>query len=67
VWARRNIALETCPVSYISAESLGMVEEFLVRRRLRTMPYEGLTSRQVEAFLILERELANEMSNGQHK
>ena len=32
VWARKTVALETCPKSYITAESEALVEEFLVRR-----------------------------------
>ncbi len=31
VWARRDVALRTCPKPYITAESQTLVEEFLVR------------------------------------
>jgi hypothetical protein len=43
-----------------------LVEEFLVRRRLRGMDFAELSARQVEAFVILERTLAAEMNHGQH-
>ncbi len=66
VWARKHIALETCPKSTITAESQSLVEEFLVRRRLRALGWEGLSARQVEAFVILEKALAAEMEDGQH-
>jgi hypothetical protein len=66
VWGRKDIALETCPKSTITAESQSLVEEFLVRRRLRALDWEGLSARQVEAFVILEKALAAEMDNGQH-
>ncbi len=66
VWARKRVALKTCPKSYVTAESMGLVEEFLVRRRLGVREIDGLTARQVEAFVILERELAAEMNDGQH-
>jgi hypothetical protein len=66
VWARADVATETCPKSYITAESVGLVEEFLVRRRLGGMKFEELTARQVEAFLILEKALAKEMKHGEH-
>jgi hypothetical protein len=66
VWARKRVSLTTCPTSYITAESQGLVEEFLVRRRLGGIDWRELTARQVEAFLILERELTLEMSDGQH-
>jgi len=42
----------------ITAESQTTVEEFFVRRRLGLMNEEHLTARQVEAFAILEKELA---------
>ena len=66
VWARRGIALSACPKSYISAESLTLVEEFFVRRRLGGMNFAELSARQVEAFVILEKALATEMNDGQH-
>jgi len=66
VWARADVATETCPKSYITAESAGWVEEFLVRRRLGGMKFEELTARQVEAFLILEKALTREMKHGGH-
>jgi hypothetical protein len=40
----------------VTAESLGLVEEFLVRRRLGGLDFDELSARQVEAFLILEGE-----------
>jgi hypothetical protein len=66
VWARADVAIETCPKSYITAESVGFVEEFLVRRRLGGIKLDELTARQVEAFLILDRALAKEMKHGEH-
>ncbi|MEI9972407.1 MAG: hypothetical protein WDO73_10350 [Ignavibacteriota bacterium] len=61
VWARRNVSLNTCPKTYISAESSTLVEEFFVRRRLLGFDEKVLSARQVEAFLILEGELAAEL------
>jgi hypothetical protein len=37
------------------------VEEFFIRKRLGLMDEEHLTARQVEAFAILEKELAAEI------
>ena len=65
VWARGGIALETCPKSYVSAESLTLVEEFMVRKRVGTRGVEGLSAKQVEAFLILQEQLAAENKHGQ--
>ena len=66
VWARADVATEICPKSYITAESVGWVEEFLVRRRLGGIKLEELTARQVEAFLVLEKALGRERKHGEH-
>jgi DNA replicative helicase MCM subunit Mcm2 (Cdc46/Mcm family) len=66
VWARRDVALRTCPKPYITAESQTLVEEFFVRRRLGGMDFAELSARQVEAFVILEKALAGKMIDGQH-
>ena len=60
VWARKTVATESCPKSYITAESEGMVEDFLVRQRLGGMDFQELSARQVEGFLILEQALTAE-------
>jgi hypothetical protein len=66
VWARKHVSLQTCPKSYITGESLSLLEEFLARRRMGTREWGSLTARQVEAFLILERELEAGINDGQH-
>jgi hypothetical protein len=60
VWARKTVATESCPKSYITAESEGLVEDFLVRRQLGGMNFGELSARQVEGFLILEQAWAAE-------
>ncbi|HYM06116.1 MAG TPA: hypothetical protein VEU11_06110 [Terriglobales bacterium] len=60
VWTHKGISTETCPVSFITAQSIGWVEEFFVWKRLRlALPYD-LSARQAEAFLILEEQLSLE-------
>jgi hypothetical protein len=66
VWGRGQVALRTCPKSYVTAESQTLLEDFLVRRRLGAMEFAELTARQVEAFVILEKAFASEKNNGQH-
>jgi hypothetical protein len=66
VWARRGMSLGACPRSVVTAESQTTVEEFFIRRRLGLMDEEHLTARQVEAFAILEQELAAEIKYAQH-
>ena len=65
VWARRDVALRTCPKPYIKGDSQTLVEEFFVRRRLRGTDFAELSARQVEAFVILERTFAAEIDYGQ--
>ena len=62
VWARKTVATESCPKSYITAESEGLVEDFLVRRRLGGINVSELSARQAEGFLILEQALAAELT-----
>jgi hypothetical protein len=59
------VAIDSCPKSYITAESEGLVEEFLVRRRLGGMNFGELSARQVESFLILEQALTAESTREQ--
>ena len=63
VWARRDTAIGSCPVSYVSAESVGLVEEFLVRRQLGGLACEELSARKVEAFVVLAREMDKEQGS----
>jgi hypothetical protein len=63
VWCRKSVALDTCPKSYVTAESEAMVEEFLVRRRLGGIQIAELSARQVEAYLILEQALVSEIQD----
>ena len=66
VWVRKTAALGTCPTSYITAESESLIEEFFVRKRLGASDFDGLSARQIEAFVILEQALAQETDNGHH-
>ena len=66
VWARKDVMLRTCPKSYITSDSETLVEEFLVRRKLRSIEFGQLDARHVEAFVILEQALTSEINDGQH-
>ncbi|MGB7718686.1 MAG: hypothetical protein WBL65_02225 [Bryobacteraceae bacterium] len=67
VWARRDVALRTCPKPYITAESQTLLEDFFVRRRLGGMDFAKLSARQVEAFVILEKALTGKPLAGRHR
>jgi hypothetical protein len=53
-----------CPKSYITAESVTLLEEFAIRRRLGGMGVAELSARQADAFVILEKTLTEELKNG---
>lgn len=59
------MALTTCPKSFITGESLALVENFLTRRKLGSIEASELTAREAEAFVILENILAAEIRDGQ--
>jgi hypothetical protein len=66
VWARKDVAVSSCPKSVVMVESESLVEEFLVRRRMGGINFGELSARQIEAFLILENALAAEKRDGEH-
>ena len=56
-----------CPKSYITPESVTLVEEFFVRRRFGGIDFDKLTARQADAFTLLENEFASERNDGQEQ
>lgn len=64
MWARKGVALYTCPKSFITPASHALVEEFFLRRRLGAMEIHEFSAKQVEAFALLERALTAETNNG---
>ena len=51
---------EECPKSLITGESLALVEEFFVRRRLGIPDSSEMAARTVDAFVILSNEMERE-------
>lgn len=64
MWGRKGARAEECPKSMITGESLALVEEFLVRRRLGIAQSVDLPARKVDAFLILQDEMEREERDG---
>jgi len=65
VWARRTVAVDRCPVSYVSAESSAWIQEFHAWKLIGGVDAFALPARTVEAFCILENELRAEMKSEQ--
>jgi predicted Ser/Thr protein kinase len=64
VWGRKQTQSEECPKSFVTGESLALVEEFFVRRRLGIEDSIELEARKVDAFLILRDEMEREERDG---
>ena len=64
VWIRKRAQADECPKSMVTGESLALLEEFFVRRRLGVAEgmAEGMDmpARKVDAFLILREEMERE-------
>ena len=64
VWARKRARTEECPKSLVTGESLALLEEFFVRRRLGMVDGMETPARKVDAFLILREEMEREERDG---
>ena len=60
IWARKQVVATNCPKSSITPESLSWIEEFYAWKLAGGMDYRTMSARQVDAFSVLERELAAE-------
>ncbi len=60
VWARKRTKSEECPKSFVTGDSLSLLEEFFVRRRLGMPDGMEMTARKADAFLILREEMERE-------
>jgi len=60
VWVRKRAQSEECPKSLVTGESLSLVEEFFVRRRLGMGYGMEMAARKVDAFVILREEMERE-------
>jgi hypothetical protein len=60
VWIRKRAQTDECPKSMVTGESLSLLEEFFVRRRLGMVDGMETAARKVDAFLILRDEMERE-------
>jgi hypothetical protein len=67
VWVRGPVAVETCPKSFITPQSLQLLEEHRVWRELGQPAGFDLSARQAEAFLTLESEALKEANDGHRR
>ena len=65
IWARHGARSTECPTSFISAESLGWIERYQAARVFGFGDVMELPARTVDAFCVLELELAREKRHGE--
>lgn len=58
MWAVNGLELTTCPRSSISPDSRLWLEEYFAWRLLGTADYRALPAKTVEAFVLIDRALA---------
>lgn len=65
VWARGRHTISSCPTSYVSAESLVLLEAFHTWKLFGADGFYDLPARVVEAISLLENELTAELRDSQ--
>ena len=65
VWAREGVATSTCPVSYITPESIALLEEFHAWKLFGCGDFNEWPARTMEAISILENALKTECTRAQ--
>lgn len=63
MWARRTVRLSECPKSLITPESEEWVERYQVGRVFGFGDLIAMPARLVDAFCVLEKELAAERNH----
>ncbi len=63
IWARRDVAIRTCPRSFITAESTALLEEFEAWKLFGCRDFLQLPARLVDAIFTLESELRSEQND----
>jgi hypothetical protein len=65
VWARKSVSVTSCPTSYITSESIALIEEFHAWKLFGASDWHQLPARLVEAIFVLENELRSERNDAQ--
>jgi hypothetical protein len=65
VWVRGRVSLTSCPTSYITPESIALLDEFHAWKLFGAGNVYDLPARLVEAIFVLENELRTERNDAQ--
>jgi hypothetical protein len=60
IWARGRISVASCPTSYITPESVALIEEFQAWKLIGATDMYRMPARLVETIFVLENELRSE-------
>jgi hypothetical protein len=66
VWARKTVSVTSCPTSYITPETIALLEEYHAWKLFGAAGWWDLPSRLVEAIFVLENELRSERGDAQN-
>jgi hypothetical protein len=64
VWGRRQVQSQECPKSFVTGESMALLEEFFVKRRLGIPDSVDADARKIDAFVILGDLMEREERDG---
>ena len=64
VWGRGQVQSQECPKSFVTGDSIALLEEYFVRRRLGISDSMETEARKTDAFLILRDLMEWEERNG---
>jgi hypothetical protein len=64
VWAASGVALKSCPKSFITGESMALLERFHVWKILGTFAADDYPARLVDGFCVLQNELLGKENHG---
>ena len=67
VWGRGQVQSQECPKSFVTGDSLALLEEYFVRRRLGIPDSMETEARKTDAFLILRDLMEWEERNGKQQ
>ena len=64
MWGRKRVSSQECPKSCVTGESMALLEEFFVGRRLGIVDSLDSEARKVDAFVILRDLMEREERDG---
>ena len=67
VWGRGRVESQECPKSFVTGDSIALLEEYFVRRRLGIPDSIEMEARTTDAFLILRDQMDREERNGRQQ